>query len=216
MRRIEHSFQQFIDAIHTADDEAGFERVAARVAQNLGFRWFAYLCLNGDTSTLISSYPKSWTRRYFNLSYQHLDPVVRRARAEHDLFSWGGGASAPAGNREQRKFFEEATTFGIKSGITVPIRGGFGRTAAFTLATDEATALSERFVAESKDVLQLVGIYFHTHVTARSSPGPGSIWEMPAASSTRARSRSVSPKRCVAGCCPESFTSSCSPRAEAR
>jgi LuxR family transcriptional regulator, activator of conjugal transfer of Ti plasmids len=116
---------------------------------------------------LISSYPKSWTSRYFNLHYEQLDPVVRRARLEHDLFSWGAGASPPSGTREQRKFFEEATTFGIESGITVPIRGGFGRMAAFTLATDDRAMRPERLVAKSKDVVQLVGLYFHTHVATR-------------------------------------------------
>ncbi len=144
-----------------------FERVATRVTQRLGFRWFAYLRIVEDAPKLISSYPKSWTGRYFDLHYEQLDPVVRRARLEHDLFSWGSGASTPAGTREQRKFFEEATTFGIESGVTVPIRGGFGRMAAFTLATDDRAMRPERLVAKSKDVVQLVGLYFHTHAAVR-------------------------------------------------
>lgn len=167
MRSIERSFQEFIDAIQTADDEIGFERVATRVTQRLGFRWFAYLRMTDDRPTLISSYPKSWTSRYFDLQYQLLDPVVRRARAERDIFSWGGEVSRPTATREQRRFFEEATTFGIRSGITVPIRAGFGRTAAFTLATDHGNILTERLANEAKDVLQLVALYFHTHVSTR-------------------------------------------------
>jgi LuxR family transcriptional activator of conjugal transfer of Ti plasmids len=98
------------------------------------------------------------------LGYQQLDPVVHRARVEHGLFGWGGGASAPPGNREQRRFFDEAMTFGIRSGITVPIRAGFGRMAAFTLATADREVNPERLIAEWKDVVQLVGLYFHTHV----------------------------------------------------
>lgn len=167
MNSIEHSFQEFVDAIQTAHDDDDFERVATRVTQRLGFRWFAYLRIVEDAPKLISSYPKSWTNRYFDLHYEQLDPVVRRARLEHDLFSWGSGAPTPAGTREQRKFFEEATTFGIESGITVPIRGGFGRMAAFTLATDDRAMQPERLVAKSKDVIQLVGLYFHTHAAAR-------------------------------------------------
>ncbi|KRR10617.1 hypothetical protein CQ10_40760 [Bradyrhizobium valentinum] len=116
---------------------------------------------------LISSYPKSWTSRYFQLGYQQLDPVVRRARAEHALFSWGGEASALAGNREQRRFFDEATTFGIRSGITVPIRSGFGRMAAFTLATGDRDLHPERLVADGKDLVHLVGLHFHCYVAAR-------------------------------------------------
>jgi LuxR family transcriptional activator of conjugal transfer of Ti plasmids len=167
MRAIEHSFQEFVDAIQTADDGPGFERIARRVTQRLGFRWFAYLRVTDDAPALLSSYPKSWTDRYFDLGYQHLDPVVRRARRESELFSWGGSAPRAVGTREQRRFFDEAMTFGIKSGVTVPIRGGFGRMAAFTMATDESTAPTERLLSESKDILQLVGLYFHTHVTTK-------------------------------------------------
>lgn len=164
---IERSFQEFVDAIQTANDDDSFERVATRVTQRLGFRWFAYLRIVEDAPKLISSYPKTWTSRYFDLHYEQLDPVVRRARLEHDVFSWGSGAPKPAGTREQRKFLEEATSFGIESGITVPIRGGFGRTAAFTLATDDRAMRPEQLIAKSKDVVQLVGLYFHTHVAAR-------------------------------------------------
>jgi LuxR family transcriptional activator of conjugal transfer of Ti plasmids len=167
MKSAERAFQEFVDAIQTADDELGFERVAKRVTDRFGFRWFAYLRLTEDAPTLISSYPKSWTNRYFDLGYQKLDPVVRRARHESDLFAWGGAAPKAAGTREQRRFFDEAMTFGIKSGVTVPIRGGFGRMAAFTMATDEPTAPTRQLTVECKDVLQLVGLYFHTHLTTK-------------------------------------------------
>jgi Autoinducer binding domain len=156
MKPIEHVLQEFIDAIYAADNESDFERVATRVTQRLGFRWFAYLRITDNAPALISSYPKSWTSRYFASRYQQLDPVVRRARLEYDSFSWSGGASKSVGTREQRKFFDEAVTFGIKSGITVPIRGGFGRIAAFTLATSESAVLSEQLIAESRNVIHLI------------------------------------------------------------
>ena len=173
MKSTERTFQEFIDAIHTASNTADFERVAKRFTQRLGFRWFAYLRLAEHVPVLISSYPKSWTDRYFDLGYQRLDPVLRRARREHDLFSWGGGAPKPVGNREQRRFFEEAMTFGISSGITVPIRGGFGRMAAFTLATDEPLARTDRLLEDARAVVQLAGLYFHTHATTKLNDSAG-------------------------------------------
>ncbi|MGY3136274.1 LuxR family transcriptional activator of conjugal transfer of Ti plasmids [Bradyrhizobium sp. USDA 4501] len=171
MRRIEHWFQEFVDAIQMANGAADFERVARRITERLGFEWFAYLRLTDNVPTLISSYPKSWTGRYFDLRYQDLDPVVRRARREHDVFNWGGGSPQAMGTPEQRRFFDEAMTFGINSGVTVPIRGGFGRMAAFTLATGESAAQSEQLIAEVRDVIQLVGLYFDTHVTAKLTVG---------------------------------------------
>jgi LuxR family transcriptional activator of conjugal transfer of Ti plasmids len=164
---VERVFQEFTDAIQTANDELDFARIGRRITERLGFRWFAYLRLSDDTRTLISSYPKSWTDRYFDVGYQQIDPVVSRARREIEFFAWGGSTSKATGNREQRRFFDEATTFGIKSGVTVPIRSGFGQMAAFTMATDESTASVERLVNDGRDVYQLVGLYFHAHVTAR-------------------------------------------------
>ncbi|UFW46463.1 MULTISPECIES: autoinducer binding domain-containing protein [Bradyrhizobium] len=167
MNSIENTFQEFIDAIQTAGDANAFERIATRLAEKLGFQRFAYLRLSGNEPMLISSYPKSWTSRYFHLGYQQLDPVVLRARIERDLFSWGGEGRIAVGSRAQRQFFDEATTFGIRSGITVPIRGGFGRMAAFTLASGDREIDIDRLAGESRDIIHQAGLYFHVHVAAR-------------------------------------------------
>jgi LuxR family transcriptional activator of conjugal transfer of Ti plasmids len=167
MNSVESTFQEFVDALATAGDAASFERVAIRLSQKLGFQSFAYLRLAGEVPRLISSYPKHWTSRYFQLGYEQLDPVILRARAERDLFCWGGATRSPAGSRAQRQFFDEATTFGIRSGITIPIRAGFGQVAAFTLATSERDVNLDTFVGEWKDVVEQVGLYFHVHVAAR-------------------------------------------------
>jgi LuxR family transcriptional activator of conjugal transfer of Ti plasmids len=169
MKRSDDAFQEFVDSIVTARDDQDFERVAARAAARLGFRWFAYLKIVDGAPKLISSYPKSWTSRYFDLHYERLDPVVQRARLDHDLFGWTSGVAVPQGTKEQRRFFEEAASFGIQGGVTIPIRGGFGGIAAFTLASDDRGLRPERLIAHSKDVLHLVGLYFHAHLAARQS-----------------------------------------------
>lgn len=168
MDRTEHLFQEFVDALQTAGDESEFERIATRTSHGLGFRWFAYLGLAEGSLRLISSYPKSWTSRYLRLQYQQLDPVVLQARAEQKIFSWGSanGSIRPK-DREQRRFFDEATEFGIKSGITVPVRAGFGRMAAFTFATDDPLMKPEILLATSQDVIRLLAFYFHAHLRGR-------------------------------------------------
>ena len=169
MKRIENALQEFADAIATARDDRDFERIAARAAARLGFRWFAYLKIVDGAPKLISSYPKSWTSRYFDLHYERLDPVIQRARLDHDLFGWTSSAAMPQGTKEQRRFFEEAASFGIQGGVTIPIHGGFGGIAAFTLATDDRSLCPERLITSSRDVLHLIGLYFHAHLAARQS-----------------------------------------------
>ncbi|MGO4714399.1 autoinducer binding domain-containing protein [Bradyrhizobium sp. 2TAF24] len=80
-KALEHLLEEFADAIHTVEGESGFERVARRVAEQLGFRWFAYLDVASDRPTIVSPSPKTWTRHYCEHDYQRLDPVVRRAIA---------------------------------------------------------------------------------------------------------------------------------------
>jgi LuxR family transcriptional activator of conjugal transfer of Ti plasmids len=55
----------------------------------------------------------------------------------------------------------------------MPIRSGFGRMAAFTLAIDEPSARAEQLLSEAKDVVQLAGLYFHIHATTRLRSGSG-------------------------------------------
>ncbi|TWB03666.1 autoinducer binding domain-containing protein [Bradyrhizobium stylosanthis] len=164
----ENIFQEFVDALQTAMDENEFERIATRACHGLGFRWFAYLSIVDSSLKLISSYPRSWTNRYLRLQYQRLDPVVLRARTEHAMFTWGASSgSIRPRDRQQLRFFDEAMRFGIKAGITVPIRAGFGRMAAFTVATDDSLMEQGHLLATSQDVVQLLGLYFHTHLRGR-------------------------------------------------
>jgi LuxR family transcriptional activator of conjugal transfer of Ti plasmids len=166
MNALEHSFQEFLDALQTVSDETEFQNVAKRIAQRLGFRWFAYLSLTEDGPLLISSYPRSWTTRYFDRNYQQIDPVLRCARTQRRLFTWDSNLKVPQ-DRQLRNFFDDATTFGIRMGVTVPVVGGFGRVAAFTFASQERSVALERLVEESSEVLELVGLYFHTNTTIR-------------------------------------------------
>lgn len=179
MKAVENIVLEFIDAIRTANSADAFGRVGTRLAQRLGFQHFAYLGISEEKPMLISSYPTSWTDRYFHLGYQELDPVIRRARLEYALFGWGGNYSPAPDDREQRRFLDEAMAFGIRSGVTVPIRAGFGRLATFTLATADRDLDPDRLVTDVKNVVQLGALYFHAHVAVRlDRPQAGSSAEI--------------------------------------
>ena len=172
MKAAELAFQEFVDALDTASTELAFRSVAERTAHRLGFRWFAYLSFVSDEPFLISSYPKSWTRHYFSERYFEVDPVVEHSRGQHTLFQWSGGAPEVSGTRARQRLFDEANGFGIKTGVTIPIRGGFGRFGAFTLAADEESPGLDKYIASGSDVLQLVGMYYHVHIEAKLRPAP--------------------------------------------
>ncbi|TPJ18929.1 LuxR family transcriptional regulator [Mesorhizobium sp. B2-7-3] len=169
MARLELTFMDFIDALETAHDEAGLKSAAERLAARLGYRWFAYLGFSEPALKVLSSYPSSWAQQYVERRYEVIDPIVQTARSTQRSFQWDRRTLRTALASQQR-FFAEAAKFGIHSGATVPIRGGFGRFAAFTLAGNRDASLEVRST-EVMDTLQLAGLYYHAHVYAKLQLG---------------------------------------------
>lgn len=167
MKTVDIAYQEFADGIHTALCENGFRLIAERMANALGFRWFAYLGLGQGDPVLISSYPRAWTSHYFDEGYEQVDPVVDLSRKNRQVFVWDGVAASKGRSARERRFFDDAGVFGIRKGLTVPIAGGFGRVAAFTLATDERSAAPDPQTDDWKAFVQLIGLTYHAHVDAR-------------------------------------------------
>jgi LuxR family transcriptional regulator, activator of conjugal transfer of Ti plasmids len=170
MRSLELALQDLVDALETADGDAAFLSAADRVAHRLRFRWFAYLGFAEPRLKVLSSYPRPWARHYLDRGYERIDPVIREARSSRRAFYWEG-QSARTATTAQRRLFLEAAQFGIRTGVTVPIRGGFGRFATFTFASDEQSPDFQRYAFEAIDALQLIGLYYHAHVYAKLQLG---------------------------------------------
>lgn len=167
MRTLRHSFDEFTDAIQTAENEAGFSKVAGRFAERLGFRWFAYLNPSADAPSIIASYPRAWTSHYVESGYQLIDPVIRRARRERHAFPWSGRSAGFVRTARERRFFGEAATFGVHAGLTVPVSAGYGRTAAFTLAGDDSATATDEAGQELNEVAYTAAVYFHAYAATR-------------------------------------------------
>ena len=82
-------------------------------------------------------------------------------------FLWDGREARAARSAKERRLFDDALSFKIRTGLTVPIVAGFGRVAAFTLAVDDRSPGLERLVDSAKDLLQLIGVTYHAHVNAK-------------------------------------------------
>ncbi len=170
MRQLENVFQEFVDAVHTAADPLAFRALGERATQRLGFRSFAYLGFSDEAHTLISTYSKEWTTHYLNERYQQIDPVIIRARRDRDLFHWNGARASKGRGNPCKRFFGEAAEFGIEKGVTIPIRAGFDRFALFTFAADKGGPDVFEKVAEAQEIMQLMAMYFHSHVEAALKP----------------------------------------------
>lgn len=73
-----------------------------------------------------------------------LSLTVNRAKSLKQAFSWSGEHERRRLSKEEREFFDRAADFGIRSGITIPIRAANGSTSMFTLASDTTEIHLER------------------------------------------------------------------------
>jgi LuxR family transcriptional regulator, activator of conjugal transfer of Ti plasmids len=163
-------FQTFIDRIAESANQQSFRDTMADVAIAFDLQYFAYLSLphrRGDKPQLISTYPSEWTTHYLHKRYERLDPVIIRAVAGPEPFEWGPGIHRKKMSMVQRELFDEASSFGIRHGFTVPIHDRRGPVAAFTFAADAPRPAFERRVRDQGQVLQLIALYFHAHVCRR-------------------------------------------------
>ena len=173
MKKAETAFHEFIDAVYIANTREEFQRVGERAAHALGFRWFAYYEGGDGDPTVVTSYPKSWVDRYCEERYQNIDPVLRQARTLGPVFVWDASDAATTRSMTERRFIDEALSFNIRMGVTVPIAAGYGRFGAFTLAADDRSPAIDRLTENSKDLLQIMGFAYHAHVKARMSDQVG-------------------------------------------
>lgn len=160
-------FQTFIDGLAEGTDEASFSGAMSRAASALELSCFAYLCLphrRNDEARLVSTYPPLWTAHYLKNHYERLDPVIRQALQVTEPFEWGYGIESGRLSEAQHQLFDEAATFGIRYGFTIPIHDGRGPVAAVTFASDEQGPTFRRCVEAHRRVLQLMALYFHASV----------------------------------------------------
>jgi len=159
-------FQAFIDRLAESVDATDLCDGMASAAAALDLHCFAYLALphrRGDKPRLISTYPSAWTSHYLRRHYERLDPVIIQALAAPDPFEWGLAVYPARMSKSQRGLFEEASSFGIRCGFTIPIHDSRGPIAAVTFAADQRRPAFERCIKGHGRVLQLMGIYFHAH-----------------------------------------------------
>lgn len=128
-------FQRLIDISTVASTEASLKQALPELVADLGFDCYAYLNVQPVRAYAVSNYPVEWQRRYLGRDYTHVDPVVMMARAQMRAFTWAAGSPRQATSRAARTFYAEAADFGIRSGISVPIKTAFGHLSMLTLAS---------------------------------------------------------------------------------
>lgn len=139
---LDEGFNDLMEACDLAQDERTVKQALRNFAAAVGFNRFAYLNVCAGDVRALTNYPAEWQHIYINSNYAAIDPVVTIAKRAMQPFAWSQRETAGA-MPDTIRFFGEAADFGIRSGVSIPVRGGFGRTALLTLASDKPSADAE-------------------------------------------------------------------------
>lgn len=129
--------QGLVDAVNLAHDERSIRNAIKNFTVASGFDRYAYIHVHADDAVALSDYPAEWLNVYFAKRYAIIDPVVTTAKRNMRMFTWSAeDHTVRRSSREIKQFYSEAIDFGIRSGVSIPIRTSFGRTAMITFASD--------------------------------------------------------------------------------
>ncbi|WP_085044053.1 LuxR family transcriptional regulator [Ensifer aridi] len=137
-------------------------------ALKFGCTWIAYGPLTTEKalgrvpcdSEEILNYPDDWQERCLEMGYERIAPVIKESRMGAGPIRWSEVYSDASTTEYERRMFDEAATFGLRSGITVPLRGPKGSCAVVSFARHCEREFKNRTIA----YLQLAATHFHVRV----------------------------------------------------
>ncbi|WP_026622789.1 LuxR family transcriptional regulator, activator of conjugal transfer of Ti plasmids (plasmid) [Ensifer sp. WSM1721] len=132
-----HWLDKLVDLAAIPGDERIVKLGLAEFTEEMGFAGYAYVNILPSHAHIVSNYRPEWQSEYAEHHYLDIDPVLRRARALNGVFTWSGERERSRLSREERSFYAHAADFGIRSGVTIPIKAAYGALAIFTLASEK-------------------------------------------------------------------------------
>lgn len=162
-------FCQFVDQTDGADRPDHLFDLLYGFALKFGCPWIAYdarrsnqkvLTPAGFDSGMMLNYPDEWLKRYSEMGYFRIDPIIEQSRKRTHAFRWSELYNEAGTTEIERRIFDEAATFGLKSGISVPMHGPNGSFAIMSFAHQSKCEFDQRTIS----YLQLAAAHFHIEV----------------------------------------------------
>jgi LuxR family quorum-sensing transcriptional regulator LasR len=142
-----------LDELQNLDNAARWGEALFAIGHSYGFDKVMFALAPGRHSRLEqaftrSNYPTRWRERYDAERFAYIDPVVSHCLHSVLPLIWQPELFRSAA---QRAFYEEASSFGLRAGVSLPIHGPNGEFGVLTFAS--AIAPDEKFVREVSGML---------------------------------------------------------------
>ncbi len=168
---LELAVEQFLSDTRGADKPAAITSCFLEQIRKFGFRKFSYVARGKSAEAtryeyVATNYPKKWNAHFIEKRYFEVDPTLERARNTLMPFAWSDMKNRRSLSGLQRQLFDEADSFGLRQGFTVPIHAPGGADGLVALSTDLAPREFTSEVGHSRHVLHLLSLHYHTRATA--------------------------------------------------
>ncbi|MGY5795259.1 LuxR family transcriptional regulator len=159
-------FCRFLDQTDGAAQPDHLFKLLSGFALNFDCPWIAYDPRRPNRKIhrrapsdlrMMLNYPNEWLKRYSEMEYGKIDPIINKSRKRERAFRWSELYNDASTTELERRIFDEAATFGLRSGISVPMHGPYGSFAVISFAHP----LEREFDNRTISYLQLAAAHFH-------------------------------------------------------
>ena len=160
-------FEDYLHDLDIAADKHQLREAMKLFGAQFGFSSFAYLTLPKTTKNkirVITTYDPHWIEHYFGRRYQLSDPILAHARNVRTSLIWPSEANGAESCEAIKRFFDEASEFGIGCGYTVPIWEGALPVAAMTFAANRRTSEYLNCLRGNNLLLEFAACCFHREI----------------------------------------------------
>ncbi|MUZ75546.1 hypothetical protein GOZ90_23015 [Agrobacterium vitis] len=126
-----------VDCIAASSSRGAVEFAFRQFCNSVDTDLFAYVIIGPTNADVVSTYPAAWRHEYAERRLSRIDPVMAQAKRYRNPFNWSA-ETFRFPSKDESMIIQQASEFGIRAGISIPVDLPFGTFAMFTLATDKA------------------------------------------------------------------------------
>ncbi|MDG3085696.1 LuxR family transcriptional regulator [Vibrio hannami] len=131
---------KYAETLHKSLNANDVEQVLRAVAEHCNLTYYLFgisipISFSRSHTAIFSNYPVKWRQLYDENNYVELDPTVNHCYSSTRAVIWNE-LEEKYSSRQEKAFFKKAKSYGLISGLSVPVHGNKSELGIFSLASD--------------------------------------------------------------------------------
>lgn len=154
---------EFVASLLKAKTGTQLVKTVSEIVQAIGFDTFVYGSLvpneqNDPDIVVVTTMPYEWVARYDRMTYFEIDPRVQNCLRHVTPFLWDSRRSY---GPKADAFLKDAAQYGLRSGITLPLRSTTGENSMFGVNSSRPELPEDEELQLAVGRTYLFASYFH-------------------------------------------------------